>query len=376
VEYTWDPFDFPVCNGTNALINEYIPLFNRITKIKKSTDVINYDNQYATRPSSGQSSSQNDRLFVGNTIDAPTPFDNGLVPDTLLQVNTNMQTEFEYIAASGDPFQSGDIISRAYLEFSYAGNYMNECMMLKIEADKFNIVERIVIGCPALQLLPDTIAYTQPTETPKVQIPLTNFLDSLTAMDVGEKVKFTISSLTIGGQIEILNISDDQLPHIIAVTYTCDPHQDYTTHIDYNDTLRTTTSSSKIDDELHTTSLGWTKTYSSKDGRYTGGKQYYGSLNRALRSDLYIGSPASPTRTDSVVSYYDGNYQVIHSKDQLGYLDTLIYDRDGRIVYGYFTDGTYKQTVYELLNDNPGGQDFYGSILRVRTAYELSLIHI
>lgn len=152
-------------------------------------------------------------------------------------------------------------------------------------------------------------------------------IDSIHTMNNGDTLVFNLESVTIGGAINIVDGAEDLGPTIIVVCEGC-THDDYTFAYNYNDSTRTTNYFAKIDDGLHTTTKGWTKTYDILDGRYTESIGFFGADNRFLKLDTKIGTPPSPSSIDSIIIKLSGAGKTIQMKDQDGFISKIIW-RDG-----------------------------------------------
>gem|GEM_PF-1518773 len=365
ITYTWHPFDFPPCSGGSlgTIVTE-LPVFTKLTQERKRNDNISLESQTITHPGTRiwDTTFTEDYLRAGNRFDNLVQFGNGTGTGDVSQVYTENTAHFEYRASNSDPFHNGSTVTDAYLRLVYSGSYAGECMTLKITGDKFGIEKRIMIGCPALQLLPDTLTYGVANGIPMLKINLTPYIDSLAGMSAGQSLKFEVKSLSMGGEVDFVHISDDQSVKIVATHSGCDPHKDYTAKFSYDDSARTTTYSSKIDDFLHTNSKGWQKTYYDNDGRYTGEIKFFGANNRLLKQRSIIGSPAAPVRNDEVEFSLSGKSQVLRTKDQELNIFKNSYRDDGEIDSLIAPDGSAKIFKTVLTADTIDGQDYYGFI--------------
>ncbi|HPO63517.1 MAG TPA: RHS repeat protein, partial [Candidatus Kapabacteria bacterium] len=343
--FSWHPFDFPKCNETVITTNQAKVYFlDMKTRVSTQVDEINYDTEEIISTTFGTDYFIDNKLIVGREIEATLPFGMNFPNDTIEQKSYTYTTLLEYHASNYDALKFHTIDS-AFLQLDYQGMNQSDGMVISIKTlpntNNINFNKRLVLDSKGLQLLKDTLVYSQPNGFPYIKINLNEILSSLRNITHSDSLVFEITSKSLYGKIQLVDFSEDKRPQIVVYYTGCSDVYDFTVKNKYDDDARTILTTSKIDDNLHTSNTGWTRTFAEHKGRYTEAKSYYGIGSRIHKQELTIGSPSSPIRTDSIVYTLNGQSQLRKVKDQLGNIATSEFI-NGNLVYMKNSDNTDK----------------------------------
>ncbi|MGA2297270.1 MAG: hypothetical protein ABSG15_06975, partial [FCB group bacterium] len=349
----WHPFDFPPqesCDPFNANNNNNkLLLFDILTR---------YDTLRIAPTGC-------DTCPIGGGVSTkPTPAIGKEVSDSLV---ITKRTIIIYHCSFDDMLHQCNNLDTAFLRVFLLGYDLNECITLNVKSGRFGLDKNFVLGCPALQLLPNApVPVTEGGKLPELRVDLMPIIDSLKRMGQGDTVSFMFTNLSLSGGLSIINSSDDLNPVISVYCDTKCTNDDYTFAYEYDDSARTTTYSSKIDDALHTFNYNWDKTYTNFDGRYTGSIGYFKEENLKYRTFNLIGNPTSPIRIDSVSVKYSGAGLALNGVDQeLNQTESVW--RNNELIKTIHSDATQINIQHRIdapanLLDLTGNnyQDFYG----------------
>ena len=265
--------------------------------------------------------------------------------------------------------------------------YPNNCTSFNVKINGLNYETNFIVGCSPLSLLDDACDNTPSNyASPEVKIDLNAVKNAFVNLPLNQTITITLTTNTAGGNIRVPNLGNPYSPCLeTQSTIQTSEEDDYTRKFEYNDNNLTQNIFAKVDDKViseydyttkktpnsYNTDNG--KTYNTLAGRYTGTNQRYGVINNLLTQRILIGSPALPTRIDSITTGYSG----LRTTDPQGYIRETVLDEYGRVSQIIYEDGNSKQYEYKIgLVDNllPGEtEDYFGYCVATIETNELGI---
>lgn len=272
-----------------------------------------------------------------------------------------------YTAASNDAIHTASSPTAVTLQLHPTAMSPNGCATVRVRLRELNYADDYTFSCPPLDK-------SHPGGTGAVPwaVDLMPVLSSLQSMAHGSTLHIDISMETPGAWAEFATYADDiQAKIAVLGTYANCEKNDYTYAFGYDDMGLQLRTYAKVDDGAHTTTPGWSATWSSHAGRYSGGKDFFRSDGGLIKSQALIGHPDSPTRVDEMLFSLSGVGQTLEATDPLGYKVSAEYDDLGRLTKATNADNTMSGATYEVDTQaaygiSTGDQEFYGVCVRVK----------